>query len=228
MKKLFGLLPIVLLVAFLLSCDKINSILNDNQTTDPNTIAGDTNLPLNQVGNTVSTDVKVGNTSYNIGSSISIVKSENGVATYKVTADLTKAPDLLKINSAIPSSYKDASGKINAQINYKITSEGIQDYFNKDGKAHTIAKYDCKVGDVYKMAKSDGKTISRTVTAVSTNDDFPYSGMYIKTITTEQDSRIPGVRKFVYRTNHKFGLVYVEAQLEDGTKASTYLYPSNY
>ncbi|MFA5805232.1 MAG: hypothetical protein WC879_11355 [Melioribacteraceae bacterium] len=226
MKKLFWFLPMLILLAVLLSCDKINSILNDNK--DPNSIAGDTNLPLNQVGNTVTTSVKVGNNSYNIGESIKIIKSENGVATYKVTADLTKAPDLLKINDRIPSAYKDASGKIIAEVKYKITSEGIQDYFNIDGKAHTIVKYDGNVGDIYQMAKSDGKTITRTVTAKSTNDDFPYMGMYIKTMTTEQDSRIPGVRKFVYRTNHKFGLVYVEAQLEDGSKASTYLYPSNY
>ncbi|MEW5844375.1 MAG: hypothetical protein AB1775_14035 [Bacteroidota bacterium] len=219
---------VVLFSVLLLSCDKINSILNDNQNKDPNTIAGETNLPLNQVGNTVATSVVVGGKSYNIGSSISIVKSENGVATYKVTADLTKSADLQKINNYIPSSFKDAAGKINAQINYKITSEGIQDYFNKDGKPHTIAKYDCQVGDIYQMSKSDGKTITRKVTAVSTTDDFAYSGMYIKTIATEQDSRIPGVRKFVYRTNHKFGLVYLEAQLEDGSSAGTYLYPSKY
>lgn len=221
-------LPVIFVSLLLLSCDKINSILNDNQSSDPNTIAGDTNLPLTQVGNTVGTSVVVGGKSYNIGSSISVVKNDNGVTTYKVTADLTKSVDLQKINNYIPSTLKDGTGKINAQINYKITSEGIQDYFNKDGKPHTIAKFDCKVGDVYQIAKSDGKTITRSVTAVSTNDDFPYNGMYIKTITTEQDSRIPGVRKFVYRTNHKFGLVYVEAQLEDGSTAGTYLYPSNY
>jgi hypothetical protein len=230
MKIVNRFLLLLLFPILLISCDKINSILEGDKTPDPNTIADNpVPVPTATVGTSVTTSVKVGNTSYPISESIKVTKNENGVTTYKVTADLTKSTDLQKINNYIPSSYKEVStGKINTEIKYKSTPEGIQDYFNLDGKAHTVAKYDAKVGDTYKMSKSNGTVITRTVTAVSTTDDFPYQGMYIKTITTEQDSRIPGVKKIVYQSNHKYGLVYVEVQMEDGTKASTYLNPSNY
>jgi hypothetical protein len=78
------------------------------------------------------------------------------------------------------------------------------------------------------MSKSDGKTITREVIARSDEDDFPYGFYEIKTITVEQDSRIEGIKKFVFRANHKFGIVYVEVYMEDGTKISSYVYPQNY
>jgi hypothetical protein len=52
--------------------------------------------------------------------------------------------------------------------------------------------------------------------------------MYIKTIEVEQDSRLPGIEKIVYRFNHKFGLVYATAHAEDGSKMGMYFYTSNY
>jgi hypothetical protein len=50
----------------------------------------------------------------------------------------------------------------------------------------------------------------------------------IKTIDVEQDSRIPGVSKLIYFTNHKFGIVGVRAKLEDGTTSQVDFYPSAY
>ncbi|MEI7828498.1 MAG: hypothetical protein WCI31_01945 [Prolixibacteraceae bacterium] len=41
--------------------------------------------------------------------------------------------------------------------------------------------------------------------------------MLIKTMTVEQDSRIPGVNKIVYITNHKYALVAVVIYMNDGT-----------
>jgi hypothetical protein len=46
-------------------------------------------------------------------------------------------------------------------------------------------------------------------------------------MTLEQDSRIPGIKKFVYRANHKFGVVYLEMVADDGSTMSTYLYSKN-
>ena len=92
------------------------------------------------------------------------------------------------INDLIPANLKDMSGKINTEVKFKSTSAGIQDYFNKDQKLHTLVKYDCKVGDQYQLKKSDGAIITRTVKAV--NDDFPYgSFLMAKTTLIEQDSR---------------------------------------
>jgi hypothetical protein len=78
------------------------------------------------------------------------------------------------------------------------------------------------------LTKTDGKTITRTVTAKSTTDDFYYGGILIKTITVEQDPKLPGIRKFIYRLNHKFGLVYLQVVAEDGSTIGGYLFPSNY
>ena len=44
---------------------------------------------------------------------------------------------------------------------------------------------------------------------------------------TKQDSRIPGVSKIVWKFNHKFGLVYLEFVMEDGSKISSYLFTQN-
>jgi hypothetical protein len=225
MKKIGLLLSIIMVCSLLVSCDKLKELFGSEDKNDPNTIGGDTNLPVSQVGNTTATSVRVGSTYPNLTTSIKVTANDNGVATYKVTADISKIPSLAKY---IPSSMKDASGNLNADIRYKITSEGIQDFFNKDGKPHTIVKYDANVGDQFNLTKSDGVTITRTVTQKSTTDDFPYGLMYIKTSTVEQDSRISGIRKITYRANHKFGLVYVELLMEDGSTASTYLYPANY
>ncbi len=226
MKRFTGCLLIALLTVFFSSCDKLNS---SNENKDPNVIGGDTNIPLAQVGNTVSTgSVAIGNKYYDINSSLEITKNENGFVTIKTSADLSKAPELQAFNNLIPSEMKDATGKINTEIRLKITSEGIQDFFNKDNKLHTIVKYDCNVGDQYKLTKSDGVTITRTVTSKSTTDDTPYGIMYIKAITVEQDSRVPGIKKFIYKANHKFGLVYFAIEAEDGSTASTYIYPTNY
>lgn len=226
MKKLAYCLNILLFAVLLSSCDKINS---SDENKDPNVIGGETNITLAQVGNTGSTgSVSIGNKYYDINSSFEVIKNENGIVTIKTSADLSKVPGLQAFNDFIPSEMKDTSGKINAEISLKITSEGIQDFFNKDKKLHTIVKYDCNVGDQYKLTKSDGVTITRTVTSKSTTDDTPYGFMYIKAITVEQDSRVPGIKKFIYKANHKFGLVYFEIVAEDGSSASTNIYTTNY
>lgn len=223
--KISYLISLIILSAFFfISCDKLNST---DEKKDANTIGGDTNIAEAQPGNEFSTSASIGDKYYNIGASAKVLKNENGVATMKLVADLSKVPELKKINDLIPASMKDSLGRISTEVQFKMTSEGIQDYFNKDHKAHTIVKYDCNVGDKYQLTKSDGKTITRTVTAKSTTDDFPYGFMNIKTITVEQDSRIPGVRKIIYRANHKFGLVHFEVVMEDGTSAKSYLYSKN-
>ncbi len=226
MKRFAGYLFILFLTMLLSSCDKVNS---SDQNKDPNVIGGETNIALAEVGNTASTgNVYIGNQSYDINSSFEVIKNDNGIATIKVSADLSGVPGLGAFNNFIPAEMKDADGKINTEVKLKITSEGIQDFFNKDKKLHTIVKYDGSVGDQYKLAKSDGKTITRTVTAKSTDDDTPYGLMYIKAFTVEQDSRVPGIKKFIFKVNHKFGLVYFSIVAEDGTSASTYIYPYKY
>lgn len=192
----------------------------------PNVINGETNIGINTVGNTFGASVKVGNDYYDVDDSVYIVSNNNGVVTMRVKADLTLIPALDVINDAVPSSYKDQSGKINVDVQFKSTSEGIQDYnfFNKSGKYHTIAKFDSKVGDSYPLKKSDGVDVVRTVTERTDQDDFPYGFFNIKTIKVEEDPKIPGISKITYRVNHKFGLVWFEIAMEDGSTASSYFF----
>lgn len=220
--KFFASLILTISILFF-ACDK------EEDSKDPNIINGETNIGINTVGNSFGASVKVGNTNTNIWDSVYIVSNNNGIITLKVKADLTKSPALSSINAAIPDVYKDQSGKIDASVTFKSTSEGIQDYglFNKTGKYHTIAKYDAVVGDTYPMKKDDGTEIVRTVTERTNQDDFPYGFYSIKTIKVEEDPKIPGIKKKVYRVNHKFGLVWFEIEMEDGSKASSYIY-ANY
>ncbi len=135
--------------------------------------------------------------------------------TLRVKASLPNS----KYTSLIPANLIVA-GKLDYETKYKNTSEGILDYTNKDGKPFTVVNYSSSIGDKYVLTKSDGTTITRTVTGKTEVDDFPYGMMLIKTMTVEQDSRIPGVRKIEYKANHKFGLVQVKMYFDDGT-AST-------
>ncbi|HET54142.1 MAG TPA: hypothetical protein ENN33_02875 [Ignavibacteria bacterium] len=222
MKKSFLIFISLIFSLFIISCD------TTEPDDDPNSLGGDTNVPISQVGNVVSTgSVTIGNQSYDIGGEFEVISNNNGLATLQVKADLRNVPGLSAFNDFIPSSMKDANGRVNTTVQFKVTSEGMQDNMNVDGKLHTLVKYNAKVGDSYKITTSNGKTITRTVTERTDQDDFPYGFFNIKTIKVEQDSRVPGVRNFVYRLNHKFGLVFVEIIMEDGSSAKVYLYSAN-
>lgn len=219
MKKLLPVLLVLSIPFFFTTCDTTES--ND----DLNSLGGDPDLTLGQVGNTFETgSLRIGNNSYDINGVFEVTNNNSGVVDIKVNADLSQVPALATFNDFIPASMKDANGKINCNVQFKVTTEGMQDNLNVDGKLHTLVKYNAKVGDQYQLKTSNGKTITRQVTERTDQDDFPYGLMLIKTIKVEQDSRIPGISKFIFRLNHKFGLVYVEIVMEDGTSAYIYLY----
>ena len=203
---------------------------NDPESPDANILKGDTNIPLGEVGNTGYTVIEM-NGKYGRIDGIEITKNDNGVATIHVNADISNIVGLKNISDLVSTVYPtfiNDDGKINTDLKYKITSDGIQDFNNIDGKPHTIVKYDCKVGDTYTLKLSNGQTITRKVVAKSDKDDFQWGMLDIKTITVEQNAVVPGIKKYIFRTNHKFGLVFVEAIMEDGTSAGMYIYPSNY
>lgn len=184
------------------------------------TLGGETDIPLNIVGNI-----------FNSGSSLfpgnaQILSSSGGDVTLRAQVQLPLGNPLANL---IPAGMKDGTGNLNTELRFKATSEGILEYsLNSDQKPFVIARYDAKVGDKYTLRKSDGNTITRTVTAVSSDDDYFWNWMYIKTVTVEQDSRIPGVARIVYNANHKFGLVGIDIYMEDGTVTKIPIYPYNY
>lgn len=209
----------------------------DNSPSGPSPIGGDTDIPLNQVGNTIPTSSILFDGAFvDVDGMLTVTTSQDGLVTLRAQADLNDSPELLAaVQDWLPEledlgGWGDATitaGVVAADFRLRVTSEGIQDYFNGDNRPHTLVDYGAQVGDVYRLTLDGGTTLTRRVTAVSTTDDFPYGLLMIKTITVEQDSRIPGVSKFIYRANHRFGLVYVEAVLDDGSSISYYLFPTN-
>jgi hypothetical protein len=223
--KIRLLLIIIFSLSLLIGCKK------KDENADPNVIGGDPNTEIGQVGNTFALSLKFGNQSPNLNEDIKVISNNNGLVTLKVKANVNQAPQLKELLNrippnkySVPANLVDAQGNVDFNVQFKVTSEGIQDYLNAEGKPHTLVKYDAKVGDQYIFKKADGSTEVRTVTARSQTDDFPYGFYYIKTITVEQESRLPGVNKIIYKANHKFGLVHIEVKLDDGTSLSSYIF----
>ena len=211
---------LLLAILFLaVSCDLLNS---DSKSSD--SIGGSTDIPINKVGTTFANNVVVGFTSYQGSIGITNVSSD-GVATVKFQAAI---PANVPILQGIKPKYKDSSGNLVCEGKFKMTDEGILDYNNKDHKPFVLVKYDGKVGDVYTLEKSDGTVIEREIVRKSDSDDFYWNGMIIKTIDVEQSSNIPGVANITYFCNHKFGVVAVRVNMEDGTKPQLNLVPSQY
>jgi hypothetical protein len=215
MKSTFLLFAFALVLT---SCKKQDS--DDNSSSS---ISGSTSIPINVVGNTFSNSVVVGAASYQ--GTISITKVTDGVATVQFKSAI---PSNIPILQGIKAKYKDASGNLVCEGKFKMTDAGILDYNNKDHKPFVLVKYDAKVGDKYTLEKSDGTKIVRQVVRVSTADDYYWNGLIIKTVDVEQSSNIPGVKKITYFSNHKFGLVAVRVEMEDGSKPQLSLVPKTY
>lgn len=209
----------ILAATIVLACSN-----NDSQ----GELGGSTDVAFSAPGNVISSGtITAGGVSLSATASMQVISNDSGVATMHLTADFANSPELTKYNALIPAKFKDSSGRIDTNVDIRVTSEGIQDTLNRDEAFFTLVKYGSPVGDTYKLTKSNGVTVTRTVTAKSEVDDFPYGLYNIKTMTIEQDSRIPGVKKLVFRANHKFGVVHFQVVAEDGSTAETYLYSAN-
>jgi hypothetical protein len=217
----------LLVLCFLAAMLSLNSCSKPSSAND-STLDGSTDITLNKTGNTFSTTISANGQSTNGTASASITKNESGVATVHIVANIKNVAALTFIKNLIPAKYLDTQGNVLLDGKVKVTDEGILDYTNADGTPFVMVRYDDKVGDTYKITKADGKVITRTVTQKSTTDDYSHGGMMIKTITVEQDSRIPGISKIIYKFNHRQGIVYIEAVAQDGTKAGIKIFAKNY
>lgn len=205
-----------LIALFITSCTKSNDA-------PPNELGGDSNLPMNDVGNTYNASVYINDDYVNLNESVVITNKEDGEVIVRIQADL---PDLPVVN--LISSEFIKNGKLDGEFRFKNTSEGVLDYFNKENKPFIIAKYDAKVGDKYELDLAGGRKVTRTVTKKSSSDDFEWGWYYLKTITVEQDSDIPGIAKIIYNVNHKFGWVSVEVVMEDGSCIFLLIFSNKY
>jgi hypothetical protein len=210
----------VIALFFLASCDLLGI---GNKSDDSSSIGGTTDIPINTVGNTFANSLNIGAAS--LQGSIAITSVTAGEATINIKFPIP--PDIANLQIIKPK-YQDANGNLDIDARFKMTDKGILDYNNKDHEPLVLVKYDAKVGDKYTLKKSDGLTITREVVRKSTDDDFYWGGMLIKTIDVEQSSNIPGVSCITYITNHKFGLVAVQIEMEDGSFFQLNLIPSYY
>jgi len=203
MKKWLCILT-ALAVITVLSCKKSDDYSGN--------LGGSTDLTSNAVGFKYTGSLKIGSSSTSTDAKAEVIKNGGGITEIKATGTLPA-----KVKSLITSSsYVNANGVVNVSGKFVNSTEGVA-YVNASGDQVILVKYDAKVGDQWSYTTKGGKQITRKVTAVSTTDDFFWSGMLIKAITVEQNLPYPGFTKAVYRANHKFGVVQVEVFLEDGT-----------
>jgi len=161
----------------------------------------------------------------------SVISVKKDVSTISISGTLVEEA-LKELAASIPNidkfgSYDPVTGEFTGKIKMKFTKEGIVDYLNVAERPFVLVKFDAKVGDTYTCEKANGGTFTRTVTRLSTEDDFPYEGMWIKTITVEEPGRNRAVKKIVYEINHKFGLVHANVFMQDGSVIPAYLHSDN-
>jgi hypothetical protein len=217
-KWIIFLIPIGL---FLFSCGK------EDKNTE---LGGETNIPLTKV-DSVSYVYLNYNGTYLGSTEMKVISNINGDVTYKAKMDLNTLPNDLKIKAlellpkiqeyyTLPNLKITPDQKLEFDFKLKITSEGYLDYFT-EGKPWVMIKYENGVGAEYKITNNKGQELVRRITEKTGIDEYPFGFLLIKTTLVEHipPADNPVFNKVTYRANHKFGLVDVEFELKDGTKA---------
>ena len=181
---------------------------------------GGSQSAIGEVGNSFS----IGTISGVASVSANVTNLSNGESTVAYTANITNSSYLDMIKSMDDVSVTGSS--VQRESTYRITTEGIESIYPEGNL--TLVKYDAKVGDVYSL-KRGSKTIRREVTLVSSDDDYYWAGMYIKTIKVKETGRgIPGVTNIEFVFNHRFGIVGIKVLFEDGTSKEIGIVSGNY
>lgn len=199
----------ITMVAFttIISCNK----------DDFNADLGGSQSPYGEVGNTINWSAGqfgISNTS------MRVTQLEDGVSTFEcsATSTISTYTDILEMmpKDIFAGTINITGNTITAEVNAKVTDEGIQVIFN-DGSKLTLVNYDAKVGDKY-TAKIGGVTLENEVVEKSTEDDYLWmGGMYLKVIKVKYKSHSPGINDVIAIYNHKYALVGLEIHFEDGS-----------
>lgn len=209
MMKRYFVAILVLGLAFASSC-------TDDNSTNPNDLDGDTNIPVSEVGSEFGVYLEIeGDNSRvlnNLRDSVVVTKRENGITTVSAKFVIDEA-SVIKLDTIL--GLQDLSvevkrgildeylGRFNAQLDTtdkqnisitadimgKITDKGIQDYVYSGGdtdRPFTLIKYNASVGDSYSFTDDDGNTFTRKVVSKSTDDDYELGFMYIKVLKIEE------------------------------------------
>lgn len=169
-----------------------------------------------EVGNTIEWTVG----QFGISNTSMVVTSlEGGVSTFQCSGTTVNSSyiDLLEMvpTERFPGTVSISGNTVTAEVNAKVTDEGVQVVFN-DGSKLTLVNYGASVGDKYSVTVG-GTTMENEVIEKSTDDDYYWGGMLIKVIKVKYVSHSPGISYVIHVYNHKFGLVGLEIHFEDGT-----------
>ena len=201
----------ILAIVFVFGVIGFSSCSDDNST-DPNVLGGDTEIPITEVGSEFGVYIEMeGDDGYilnNIRDEVKVTKRENGVTTvsceFVIDEESLKKIDTLlgteelseEVKRQILDAYLnrfdatlDTTDKQNITITTdvlgKVTTEGIQDYLYSKGdtdRPFTLVKYNASVGDKYTFTDDEGITYTREVVSKSTDDDYELGFMYIKVL----------------------------------------------
>lgn len=192
------------------SCEKDNDI----------DVSGDQS-PMGEVGVTVSSSsVEIAGIS---DVSAIVTSLVGGISKYSATATVTN-PLIKNMVANFPGVTINGDEVSITDLEIKQTKEGIKNFTGSN--SGVLVNYDSDVGDTYPMGSTGNlrKVVSKTGL-----DDYPYLFWYIKTIQVEQEADIlksSSISKFTYIANHKFGLVGVKVDFDDGTNATFPVYSS--
>jgi hypothetical protein len=212
MKKLVTMLTFFFIGILSVSCD-------DSSDNDPNVLTG-SQSDMGLVGVDVSSSsIEIAGVS---NFSAEVESLENGISSYTAQANVSNS--LLKnMISNFPGVVFDGNTVSIDNFQIQQTTGGIKCMTGP--LAGVLVNYDSAVGDTYTTTTS-GKV--RTVVSKSTEDDYPYGFYLIKTIQVEStlgnSGGIAGVNNITYIANHKFGMVGVKVDFEDGTSAKFPIY----
>jgi hypothetical protein len=153
-----------------------------------------------------------------------VSKLENGISSYTAQATVTN-PLIKNMIANFPGVVINGDAVSISNLQVQQTSDGIKCITGPF--AGILVKYDANVGDTFATGTS-GKV--RKVVSKTGVDDYPYGIYLIKTIqvesTVNETSRMSGITKITYVANHKFGMVGVKVDFEDGTNATFPIYTS--
>lgn len=197
MKSMLRLSGFVFLMVFVFACKK-----------DDTTIGG-TPSELGAVG----VEYTSGGSSAAGATNIKAVVTsrDDGVSSFSGTAVVSNQA-LKNILSNFPGTTIDGNNVTVDGVELKITDEGVESVTGM--LPGILVKYDSKVGDTYPIPGTNKK---RTVVSKSTEDDFSWAFFLIKVIKVEEPTDRLGVKKTTYIANHKFGIVEIVYEMDDGT-----------
>lgn len=140
-----------------------------------------------------------------------VTSRTDGVSSFSGTAVVSNQA-LKNILSNFPGTTINGNNVTVDGVELKITNEGVESITGF--LPGILVKYNSKVGDTYPIPGTNKK---RTVVSKSTDDDFFWAFMMIKVIKVEEPTNRLGVKKTTYIANHRFGIVEIVYEMDDGS-----------